>query len=231
MSEEVRSMFASIAGKYDAVNTVLSLGIHHRWRKKAVKWSGAAPGHHVLDCATGTGDLAIAYKKVVGDQGRVLGTDFCAEMMETAPAKAEKAGLVVEYEVADALNLPYADNTFDIASISFGIRNTDDPVRCLQEMARVVKPGGRVMVLEFGQPKGLMKGPYKLYQKYWMPFVGGLLSGNREAYQYLPETSAAFPAGDAFVALMDKAGVFSSRQAKPLTASIAYVYIGVVASA
>jgi demethylmenaquinone methyltransferase/2-methoxy-6-polyprenyl-1,4-benzoquinol methylase len=229
MSEEVRSMFASIASKYDAVNTVLSFGVHHRWRKKTVKWSGAKPGDHVLDCATGTGDLAFSFKKVVGDKGFVLGTDFCAEMMETAPAKAEKQGLVVEFEVADVLNLPYEDNRFDISSISFGIRNTDDPLKCLQEMARVVKPGGRVVVLEFGQPNGFMKIPYTLYQKYWMPFIGGLLSGNRDAYVYLPKTSAAFPAGDSFLQLMDKAGVFSSRKAHSLTGSIAFAYIGIVA--
>ncbi len=229
MSEEVRSMFASIANKYDAVNTVLSFGVHHRWRKKTVQWSGAQAGDHVLDCATGTGDLAFAYKKVVGDKGYVLGTDFCAEMMETGPSKAEKKGLVVDFEVADVLNLPYEDNRFDISSISFGIRNTDDSLKCLQEMARVVKPGGRVVVLEFGQPNGFMKIPYMIYQKYVMPFVGGLLSGNRDAYVYLPKTSAAFPAGAAFLALMDKAGVFSSRKAYSLTGSIAYAYIGVVA--
>jgi demethylmenaquinone methyltransferase / 2-methoxy-6-polyprenyl-1,4-benzoquinol methylase len=229
MSEEVRSMFASIANKYDTVNTVLSFGVHHRWRKKAVKWSQAKPGDHVLDCATGTGDLAIAYKKAVGDQGRVLGTDFCAEMMETAPDKSKKAGLVVEYEVADVLNLPYPDHSFTISSISFGIRNTDDPLQCLREMARVVKSGGRVVVIEFGQPSGLMKYPYTFYQKYWMPFVGGLLSGNREAYVYLPKTSAAFPAGNDFLALMDKAGVFQERKAHSLTGGIAYIYIGTVA--
>lgn len=229
MSEQVRSMFASIAGKYDTLNSVLSFGVHHRWRAKAVKWSGARPGDHVLDCATGTGDLAIAFKKAVGMEGKVIGTDFCAEMMETAPDKARKEGLVIDFAVADALDLPYADDTFDIASISFGIRNTDDPLKCLQEMARVVKPGGKVVVLEFGQAKGVMKLPYQFYQKYWMPFVGGLLSGNREAYTYLPETSAAFPAGDAFIELMRRSDAFSEQVAKPLTGSIAYVYLGTVA--
>lgn len=229
MSEEVRSMFASIANKYDMVNTVLSFGVHHRWRKKAVKWSQAKPGDDVLDCATGTGDLAIAFKKVVGDQGRVLGTDFCAEMMETAPDKSKKSGLVVEYEVADVLHLPYSDDSFTISSISFGIRNTDDPLQCLHEMARVVKPGGRVVVIEFGQPNGIMKYPYLFYQKYWMPFIGGLLSGNRDAYVYLPKTSAAFPAGKDFLALMDKTGVFKECKAYSLTGGIAYIYIGTVA--
>jgi demethylmenaquinone methyltransferase/2-methoxy-6-polyprenyl-1,4-benzoquinol methylase len=229
MSEEVRSMFASIADKYDTVNSVLSLGVHHRWRKKAVRWSGAAPGDSVLDCATGTGDLAISFKSVVGTSGKVIGTDFCAEMMETAPAKSEKAGYAITYEVADVLDLPYKDDSFDISSISFGIRNTDDPLKCLQEMSRVVRSGGRVVVLEFGQPKGLMKVPYTLYQKYWMPFIGGILSGNREAYVYLPRTSAAFPAGKEFISLMEKANVFTKCEARKLTGGIAYVYIGTVA--
>jgi len=229
MSEEVRSMFASISGKYDLVNSVLSFGIHHRWRTKAVAWSKAKPGEAVLDCATGTGDLALAFKKAVGEQGRVLGTDFCAEMMTTAPEKAAKAGYVIDFEVADVLNLPYPDQSFDISSISFGIRNTDDPVQCLREMARVLRPGGRVVVLEFGQPKGFLKGPYTFYQKYWMPLVGGLLSGNRKAYVYLPETSSAFPAGKAFLGWMKQAGVFHKTEAKKLTGGIAFVYIGHVA--
>lgn len=229
MSEEIRSMFASIAHRYDMVNTVLSFGVHHRWRKKTVKWSGAKEGDHVLDCATGTGDLAFVFKKVVGDKGYVLGTDFCAEMMETGPSKAQKKRLLVDFEVADVLNMTYDENRFDISSISFGIRNTDDPLACLKEMARVVKPGGRVVVLEFGQPNGFMKIPYMIYQKYVMPFVGGLLSGNRNAYVYLPKTSAAFPAGESFLELMDKAGVFNSIKAHSLTGSIAYAYIGVVA--
>ena len=176
-------MFASIAGRYDVTNSVLSLGIHHIWRNKAVRVSGAKKGDHVLDCATGTGDLAITLKKKVGDSGYVKGTDFCQEMIDPAPAKASKKGLVIDFEVADAMNLPYADKEFDISSISFGIRNVDDPLICLREMARVVKPGGRVVVLEFGQPKGVMSWPYRFYSKYIIPFIGGLLTGNRDAYQ------------------------------------------------
>lgn len=228
MSEKVRSMFADIADDYDRVNSVLSFGIHHRWRKVTVRESGAALGDRVLDCATGTGDLAIAFKEAVGENGSVLGTDFCAEMIEHAPAKVEKRGLVIDFEVADAMNLPYEENSFDIASIAFGIRNVDDPLTALREMARVVKPGGRVVVLEFGQPNGVLHYPYTFYSKYVMPAVGGWISGNREAYTYLPETSAAFPAGDEFLALMDEAGVFTERRAKKLTGGIAYVYTGVV---
>ncbi len=228
MSEKVRSMFADIADDYDRVNTVLSFGVHHRWRKKTIEESGAQQGHHVLDCATGTGDLAIEFKKAVGSQGYVLGTDFCAPMIQSAPSKAKKKGLDVDFEVADAMNLPYKDNRFDIASISFGIRNVDEPVTALKEMARVVKPGGRVVVLEFGQPKGVLKYPYNIYSQHIMPTVGGLLSGNRDAYTYLPRTSAMFPAGDKFLKLMEEAGAFSETRKAKLTGGIAYVYVGVV---
>ena len=228
MSEKVRSMFADIASDYDRINTVLSFGVHHAWRDRAIKESGAKNGDHVLDCATGTGDLAIEFKKTVGKEGYVLGTDFCAPMIEPAPAKAAKRGLEIDFEVADAMNLPYEDDRFDISSISFGIRNVDDPVKALQEMARVVKPGGKVVILEFGQPKGLLKFPYELYSQHIMPTVGGLISGNREAYTYLPKTSAEFPAGPKFLALMDKAGSFSETRAKKLTGGIAFVYVGIV---
>ena len=228
MSEDVRRMFASISDRYDLLNTVLSLGIHHRWRKKAVKVSGAAEGMNVLDCATGTGDLAIVFKKAVGQNGRVTGTDFAAEMLEQAPVKSKKRGLEITWEVADAMNLPYDDNRFDISSIAFGIRNVDEPLTALSEMARVVRPGGKVIVLEFGQPSGLIKYPYIWHSKYVIPVVGGWISGNREAYRYLPETSAAFPAGEKFISLMKKTGQFTSFSTTPLIQGIANIYSGTV---
>lgn len=219
-------MFADIADDYDRINSILSFGVHNAWRKKTVLESGAKAGDRVLDCATGTGDLALEFKKTVGHEGYVLGTDFCQEMIEYAPGKAEKEQLVVEFEVADAMNLPYNDNSFDIASIAFGIRNVDDPLVCLQEMGRVVKPGGRVVVLEFGQPEGIMRMPYQIYSKHVMPAVGGWISGNRDAYTYLPETSAKFPAGEKFLELMDRSGSFNDSRAVKLTGGIAFVYIG-----
>ncbi|MCH8485926.1 MAG: bifunctional demethylmenaquinone methyltransferase/2-methoxy-6-polyprenyl-1,4-benzoquinol methylase UbiE [Candidatus Cyclonatronum sp.] len=229
MSEQVRQMFGSIAEKYDLINTVLSFGIHHRWRKKAVKLSGAKPGHHVLDCATGTGDFAITFKKKVGPQGHVIGTDFSDAMIAPAPGKARKKGLDIQFEVADAMDLPFEEDRFDIASIAFGIRNVDDPVVCLREMARVVKPGGKVIVLEFGQAYGIMKVPFTLYSKYVMPTVGGWLSGNKHAYEYLPETSAKFPAGEKFLALMQESGGYSTQSYHTLQSGVAYIYVGTVA--
>ena len=228
MSEKVRSMFADIAGDYDRVNSILSFGVHHAWRSRTVQLSGVKKGDHVLDCATGTGDLALEFKKKAGDRGYVLGTDFCREMIEQAPKKAREHGLVVDFEVADAMNLPYESGRFDIASIAFGIRNVDDPVQTLKEMGRVVKPGGKVVVLEFGQPGGLLKYPYELYSQYIMPAVGGWISGNREAYTYLPRTSAEFPAEEKFIELMEKSGAYSSQKFEKLTGGIAYIYVGTV---
>jgi demethylmenaquinone methyltransferase/2-methoxy-6-polyprenyl-1,4-benzoquinol methylase len=227
MSAEVRQMFASIARRYDATNEVLSLGVHKGWRRRAIELSGAAPGMRALDCATGTGDLALELKRAVGPTGEVMGTDFCAEMLEAAPAKAARAGLAVQFAVADALALPYEAARFDVATIAFGIRNVDDPVQCLREMARVVKPGGRVVVLEFGQPRGAFGALFRVYSKGVMPLVGGLLTGNRAAYEYLPRTAARFPAGEKFLDLMREAGSFSAVAAHPLTFGTAFVYVGV----
>jgi demethylmenaquinone methyltransferase/2-methoxy-6-polyprenyl-1,4-benzoquinol methylase len=229
MSEQVHDMFSEIAPSYDATNTVLSLGVHHLWRKKTVELSEVSPGDDVLDCATGTGDLAIAYKKAVGDDGRVVGTDFNADMLSFAPEKAEEAGLEIEWEVQDAMDLTYEDDTFDIASIAFGIRNVDDPAVALESMARVVRPGGRVVVLEFGEPTGIMKPLYKFYNKFVLPTVGGIMSGNREAYSYLQETSIAFPCRDDFLDLMESTGSFSEQTYHSLTGGIAYIYVGTVA--
>jgi demethylmenaquinone methyltransferase/2-methoxy-6-polyprenyl-1,4-benzoquinol methylase len=219
-------MFASIAPKYDAANDLLSLGVHQSWRRATVAAVGVKPGEKILDCATGTGDLALAIARA---GGKVLGTDFCAPMLVPAPAKAAKANLDVRFAVADAMELPFEDGEFDAATIAFGIRNVDDPVKCLREMGRVVKPGGRVVVLEFGQPRGAFGGLFRWYSRSVMPVVGGLVTGNRAAYEYLPRTSAAFPAGDRFLELMDRSGAYQSRSARPLTFGTAYVYKGIKA--
>jgi demethylmenaquinone methyltransferase/2-methoxy-6-polyprenyl-1,4-benzoquinol methylase len=227
--EVIRSMFSKVASRYDRANSVLSVGIHHLWRKKLVELSGAKPGDKVLDCATGTGDLAIAFKQTVGTKGDVIGTDFCVEMMETAPAKAAKKDLSIKFEQADVTKLQYTDKQFDIVSISFGIRNVSDPVKALSEMARVTRPGGRVMVLEFGQMSTpVIKDLYSLYSEKVLPTIGGWVTGQKEAYDYLQKSSAAFPCKEGFIGLMKKSGAFSDMTFVPVSFGIAYIYIGVV---
>jgi demethylmenaquinone methyltransferase/2-methoxy-6-polyprenyl-1,4-benzoquinol methylase len=214
-------MFASIAGRYDAANEILSLGVHRGWRREAVRLSQVRPGDRVLDCATGTAELALQFNNA---RSKVIGTDFCEEML--APARRKTDGAIA-LAVADALQLPFPDAAFDVSSIAFGIRNVDDPIRCLREMARVVKPKGRVVVLEFGQPRGAFGALFRAYSRGVMPLVGGLLTGNRAAYEYLPRTAAAFPAGEKFLSLMQEAGRFESAAAHALTFGTAFVYVGV----
>lgn len=228
MSQAVHAMFSDIAASYDRANSILSFGIHHLWRKATVAASGVRAGSSVLDCATGTGDLALAFKRAVGATGRVVGTDFNADMLSYAPGKAQQRGIDVEFEVADAMHLPYADATFDAASISFGIRNVDEPRVALADMARVVKPGGKVVVLEFGQPRGIMGMLYGAYSRYVIPFIGGLVTGNRQAYEYLPTTAAAFPCREAFTDLMTSTGRLTDCSYRELTGGIAFLYVGTV---
>lgn len=228
MSDQVNQMFSRIAPRYDATNDAMSLGIHRLWRRVAVRASGVGPGGKVLDCASGTGDLALAFKRVVGATGLVKGTDFNPDMLAIARKKAAAAGLEVGFEVADAMKLPEPDGAYDVASISFGIRNVDDPKVCVGELGRVVKPGGRVVVLEFGQPGGLFGVFFRPYARYVMPLIGQLLSGNRAAYEYLPRTAAAFPAGERFLAMMRETGRFERCEARSLVSGLAYIYVGTV---
>lgn len=227
-AEKIRSMFSKVAGRYDLANQVLSFGVHHLWRKTLVQKSGAEPGHRVLDCATGTGDLAIAFKKSVGNTGSVLATDFCAEMMLTGPQKAKDLGLDIQFEQADVTKLPYADSTFDIASISFGIRNVENPSKGLAEMARVLKPGGRLMVLEFGQVDvPVFSQLYNFYSETVLPKIGGWVTGQPDAYAYLQKSSAAFPCRQEFLSMMESTGRLEKCQYWSMTGGIAYLYMGI----
>ncbi len=221
---KIRAMFAAISTRYDRANTVLSAGVHHLWRRRAVRRAGAREGDQVLDCATGTGDLAIAFAKKVGPTGRVIGTDFVPEMLTLARAKSHE----VTFEVADVTRLPYEDDTFDIASISFGIRNVGDPRKGIAEMARVVRPGGRVIVLEFGQPQGRVFGAlYDVYARRILPRLGGAVTGDAEAYEYLQKSAGRFPCGEDFVALMRESADFATVDYTTLTFGVAYLYRGV----
>ena len=214
-------MFAAIAARYDRANTILSAGIHNLWRRRTVRRSGVRAGDRVLDCATGTGDLAIRFSKAGAD---VVGIDFTPEMIELARAKAPS----IRFEVADVTALPFEDHRFDIASIGFGIRNVADPAKGIAEMARVAK---RVVILEFGQPRNpTLRSMYRFYCKHFLPWLGGIVTGNRKAYEYLEFSSGIFPSGLEFVELMRRSAQFDNIDYESLSFGIAWLYVGVTSS-
>lgn len=226
-AQNIQKMFSEIAPNYDRANTILSLGLHFLWKQKLVNMSGAKPGDKVLDCATGTGDLAIMFKEKVGNMGAVTGTDFCADILALAPKKAELKDLTIQFETADVTALPYEDNSFDITSISFGIRNVKDLDSALKELARVTKPTGKVMILEFGQMQlPLVKNVYNFYSNNILPWIGGKLSGSPEAYKYLNESAAKFPCGEDFIGRALKTNGYKSMSGRELSFGVAYIYEG-----
>jgi len=225
MSEKVQKMFADIATKYDFANDVLSFGIHRLWRKKLVKLAGISKGDRVLDLCCGTGDLAFASNDIVGEKGSVKAIDFVPEMIELAKEKASKDERSPEFSVGDAMNLTMPENSFDAVSVGFGIRNVDDPAKCSREVLKVLKSGGKFAVLEFGQPTlPIFSNFYRFYSDHIMPKIGGLLTGNEDAYRYLPETSKEFIAGEDFLKMLKENG-FSKAVMHPLLWGLAYCYI------
>ena len=205
--EQVRAMFDRIAGVYDLMNSVMTVGLHHHWRERAVDLAEVEPGDRVLDVATGTGDLAVALKRRVGDEGEVVGSDFSEGMLELARAKADD----VEFERANALDLPYDDASFDAATVGFGARNFSDLARGLTEMARVVRPGGRVVVLEMTTPE---RPPLSWFFRLWfdraVPLLGRF-AGDSDAYSYLPSSVRRFPGARGLAAAMAAVGLVRVR--------------------
>ena len=225
---QIKSLFSSVAHGYDKANDAMTFGMARLWRKDLVKWSGARDGDRVLDCATGTGDLALEFKRAVGASGEVIGTDFCAEMLNLAPPKAKRKNLAVNFQIADAMNLPFADHEFDISSIAYGIRNVSDPHKAISEMARVVRPGGCVMVLETGDtPDGAFKKAFEFYIKTVVPRVGGWVTGQRGAYEYLNNSSRGFPSRERFVEIMMSTGAFSRVDFRVLFGGASFIYRGI----
>lgn len=219
----VRGMFASIAPRYDMGNTVLSMGIHHLWRRRLIQMiPDSEKARCILDMCTGTGDLLpLIQRRFPGD--RVLGADFCFPMLEEAHKKCAVEQTPILQ--ADALQLPFADNSLDIITVAFGVRNFESTEAGLKELHRVLLPGGTLLVLEFGQPEGLFGHVYRWYSRVIMPVIGGLVTGNRDAYQYLPETAARFPAEESFCKLLTQTG-FARSEFSRLTMGIACIYRG-----
>jgi demethylmenaquinone methyltransferase/2-methoxy-6-polyprenyl-1,4-benzoquinol methylase len=220
---QVRAMFDRIAGLYDVMNSVMTAGMHHRWRARAVELAALGPGSRALDVATGTGDLAVALSAAVLPGGEVVGCDFSDEMLARARAKAP----ALRFEWADALALPYADDEFDAATVGFGARNFDDLDRGVSEMVRVVRPGGRVVILEITQPT---RQPLASFYRGWfdhlIPAIGAI-AGDAAAYSYLPSSVRRFPSPVELAALMERSGLERIRYF--LTAGgIIALHVGVV---
>lgn len=229
MGTEVNEMFSRIADRYDLTNRFISLGTDLWVRRKTVEIADPQPGEAVLDCAAGTGDLTLMLREAVGEGTRVVGTDVNEEMLGLAEEKAREQGLSdVDWEIQNAEALPYADDSFDITTIAYGIRNVDDPRAALESMARVTKPGGRVVILEFGQPPALLQPFYWAYNRMVIPVVGGIVSGEPGAYRYLQRTSDEFPSGDDFLEMMDGSDRFDEIEAHAYMTGVNYVYRGVV---
>jgi demethylmenaquinone methyltransferase/2-methoxy-6-polyprenyl-1,4-benzoquinol methylase len=201
-------MFDRVAGVYDLMNTAMSAGMHHRWRRRAAERAELRPGDAALDVCCGTGDLAIELAARVGPRGTVVGCDFSEPMLELARPKAAVRGLdQVRFEWADALELPYPDASFDAVTVGFGVRNLVDLQRGLGELARVLRPGGRLVILEITQPR---RPPLSTFYSLWfdriVPILG-TLAGDHDAYSYLPQSVKRFPSPPGLAELLATAGL------------------------
>jgi len=218
-------MFDQIAPRYDFVNRVLSLGLDKRWRRRVIKELALAPNARVLDVATGTGDLAIELANAV-PAGKVIGLDPSANMLAVATLKLARRGLDSRVSLieGDAQALPQANCEIDAATIAFGIRNVPDRPRALRELARVVRPGGTIAILELGEPKRSLLGrAARFHTRHVVPRIGALLSGKRE-YRYLQTSVAAFPPNDEFAQIMRDSGL-DVRKVIPLTFGVCTLFI------
>ncbi len=205
---QVRGMFDRISGVYDAMNTAMTVGLHHGWRERAADRAELDPGDQALDACCGTGDLSLELARRVGPDGRVIGSDFSERMLDLARQKAAARGAgSVRFEWGDALDLSYDDATFDAVTVGFGVRNLADLERGVGELTRVLKPGGRLVILEITTPR---RPPLSIFFSLWfdrlVPLLGGL-AGDRDAYTYLPESVKRFPPPEGLAMIMDRAGL------------------------
>jgi len=226
--DQVAGMFNNISKTYDFLNHFLSLGIDIIWRKKAINGLAADKPKRILDVATGTGDFAFEAAKILKPE-KIIGVDISQGMLGMAEEKIRKRNLQHQFEVrmGDSEKLLFEDNSFDAVTSAFGVRNFEDLEKGLAEMLRVLRPGGRVVILEFSKPKTFpVKQLYQFYFKYITPLIGRFFSKDSSAYTYLPESVAAFPDGEDFTALMRRVG-YSDTKNRPLTFGICSIYTGI----
>jgi demethylmenaquinone methyltransferase/2-methoxy-6-polyprenyl-1,4-benzoquinol methylase len=215
----VRDAFARIADRYVLTNHVLSFGADIWWRKVVTARIRKWKPRRLLDVASGTGDLALEIQDQCPDC-EVIASDFCAEMLAHAASRG-----MANTIVADALNLPFPEASFDVVTVAFGLRNMADYPAALREMRRVLKPGGRLLILDFSLPGGILRTPYRLYLHHVLPRMAGWVTGQRDAYEYLGGSIEAFPAGKEMTALMETCG-FSATEVTPLTFGVVSIYQG-----
>jgi demethylmenaquinone methyltransferase/2-methoxy-6-polyprenyl-1,4-benzoquinol methylase len=227
--QRVQQMFGEIAPRYDLLNHLLSLNIDRYWRWRTVRIVQAVSDRPILDVCTGTGDLAFAFRRQTRGSVPIMAADFCPQMLEIGEAKKRKAGIGdgLSFVQADAQQLPFDDNHFQIVAVAFGLRNVSNTDAGLREMTRVCQPGGQVAVLEFSMPRWQpLYALYGWYFRHVLPRVGQWLTrNNHEAYHYLPSSVGEFPSGEALAARMREAGL-GSVTLYPLTGGIATLYVG-----
>ncbi|WP_420588657.1 bifunctional demethylmenaquinone methyltransferase/2-methoxy-6-polyprenyl-1,4-benzoquinol methylase UbiE [Bacterioplanoides sp.] len=206
----VADVFHSVAAKYDVMNDLMSFGVHRLWKRITIDMSGVRPGDKVLDLAGGTGDLTKKFSKIVGPTGGVVLADINSSMLNVGRDRLTDQGYVgnIEYVQANAECLPFEDNTFDVITIAFGLRNVTDKDKALRSMARVLKPGGRLLVLEFSKPTNpLMSKAYDLYSFTALPFMGKVVTNDSESYKYLAESIRMHPDQETLKGMMEEAGL------------------------
>ena len=226
-SRRVRGVFDSVAGKYDVMNDLMSGGLHRLWKRFAIESAQLRPGQRVLDLAGGTGDLAQLFARRVGPGGVVVHTDINGAMLTAGRDRLLDTGLVLPTVQCNAEALPFADRSFDVVSIAFGLRNVTHKDRALAEMRRVIRPGGRALVLEFSQVAAPLAPAYDWYSFNILPRVGQLVAGDAESYRYLAESIRVHPNQDRLKEMMEQAG-FDAVEYFNLTAGVVAVHVGMV---
>ena len=226
--DSIKKMFDGIAPSYDRLNHLMSLGVDRRWRRRAVKEVVDGSAQQILDIACGTGDLTVDIAKAAGAGSKVTGSDISEGMMSFVMSKAAHEGVSerIRLKVADGCNLPWEDGSFDRVTCAFGIRNFEDKSKGLKEFCRVIRPGGKMIILELSVPSNkFLLALYKLYFLHVMPWIGGMISGDKAAYRYLPASVMAFPSPETFCGMISAAG-FRTVRHRAFTMGLCRMYIG-----